>query len=209
MAACLFGSADSARYWQAWVYLGVNLTAAIWTCAYFYRRNPALLERRLLKKETVIAQKLIRGIWRLLAGSSLVLAGYDHRIQWSSAVLKPVPLGLEVLSLLFIAAGHVLFFQVAKANGFAASVIQVEANQPVITIGPYGHVRHPMYLGFAMMTVFTPLALGSFIALPVSMLILPIVTWRILNEEKMLRRALPGYADYCRQTRCRLIPYVW
>ena len=209
MAACLFGSAATAGFWQAWTYLGVNLTAAICTCAYFYRSNPGLLERRLLKKETIFAQKLIMGIWRLLAGLSLVLAGYDHRIQWSSAVLKPVPLGLELLSLLFIGGGHILFFQVVKANGFAASVIQVEANQPVITSGPYGHVRHPMYLGFAMMTVFTPLALGSFIALPVSMLILPIVAWRILNEEKMLRRALAGYVDYCRQTRCRLIPHVW
>jgi protein-S-isoprenylcysteine O-methyltransferase Ste14 len=120
-----------------------------------------------------------------------------------------VPLGLEWLSLLFIAGGHVLFFQVVKRNSFAASVIQVEASQPVIRSGPYGRVRHPMYLGFAMMTVFTPLALGSFIALPVSMLILPIVAWRILNEEKMLRGALPGYVEYCRHTRCRLIPYVW
>ena len=209
MAACLFGSAGSARFWQAWTYLGVNLTAAICTCAYFYRRNPALLERRLLEKETLFAQKFIMMIWRLLAASSLVLAGYDRRVQWSSALLKSVPLGLEVLSLLFIAGGHILFFQVVKTNSFAASVIRVEASQPVITSGPYERIRHPMYLGFGMMTVFTPLALGSFIALPVSTLILPILALRILNEEKMLRRALPGYVEYCRQTPCRLIPYVW
>jgi protein-S-isoprenylcysteine O-methyltransferase Ste14 len=57
----------------------------------------------------------------------------------------------------------------------------VEASQPVITSGPYERIRHPMYLGFGMMTVFTPLALGSFIALPVSTLILPILSLRILN----------------------------
>ena len=147
--------------------------------------------------------------WRLLGASSLVLAGYDHRFQWSRTVLKPVPFWLELLSLLFIAGGHILFFQVVKTNSFAASVIQVEASQPVITSGPYGLVRHPMYLGFALMTVFTPLALGSFIALPVSTFILPMIAWRLLNEEKMLRGALPGYVEYCRQTRCRLIPYVW
>ena len=209
MAAALFGSAGSVRFWQAWTFLAVNLTAAICACAYFHRRNPALLERRLLKKETLIAQKFIMLIWRLLAGSSLVLAGYDHRIQWSRTVLKPVPVGLELLSLLFIAGGHVLFFRVLKANSFAASVIQVEASQPVVTSGPYGLVRHPMYLGFAIMTVFTPLALGSFIALPVSMLIVPILALRVLNEEKMLRRDLPGYVEYCRHTRWRLIPRVW
>jgi hypothetical protein len=59
VAACLFGAAGSARFWQAWTCLGVNLTAAICACAYFYRRNPGRLERRLLKKETIFAQKFM------------------------------------------------------------------------------------------------------------------------------------------------------
>jgi len=32
---------------------------------------------------------------------------------------------------------------------------------------------------------------------------------RILNEEELLRRELPGYAQYCRQTPQRLIPFIW
>jgi len=32
---------------------------------------------------------------------------------------------------------------------------------------------------------------------------------RLLNEEKFLRRALPGYAEYCQRVRYRLIPLVW
>ena len=29
------------------------------------------------------------------------------------------------------------------------------------------------------------------------------------DEEKVLRRELPGYAEYCEGTRYRLIPYIW
>jgi len=54
-----------------------------------------------------------------------------------------------------------------------------------------------------------PLALGSFVALPVAALIAPVIILRLLNEEKFLQRELPGYAEYCRHTRHRLIPWVW
>ena len=32
---------------------------------------------------------------------------------------------------------------------------------------------------------------------------------RLLNEERVLRRELPGYAEYCLRTRFRLIPFLW
>jgi protein-S-isoprenylcysteine O-methyltransferase Ste14 len=54
-----------------------------------------------------------------------------------------------------------------------------------------------------------PLALGSFVTLPAVLLLIPIFMTRLLNEEKMLRRELPGYAEYCQRTRYRLIPSVW
>jgi protein-S-isoprenylcysteine O-methyltransferase Ste14 len=37
----------------------------------------------------------------------------------------------------------------------------------------------------------------------------PIIVLRLLNEEKVLQRDLPGYSEYCRRTPCRLIPFVW
>jgi hypothetical protein len=58
-----------------------------------------------------------------VGGSSLVLAGYDHRIQWSCNILKPVPVGLELLLLLLIVGGSLLFFQVLKTNSFASRVV--------------------------------------------------------------------------------------
>jgi protein-S-isoprenylcysteine O-methyltransferase Ste14 len=95
-----------------------------------------------------------------------------------------------------------------KANRFAASIIQVEAGQTIAAVGPYRLVRHPMYLGVIVTWLATPLALGSDITLPVFALVIPIIIFRLLNEENMLRRELPGYAEYCRHNRCRLIPFV-
>ena len=53
------------------------------------------------------------------------------------------------------------------------------------------------------------LALGSWwTALGSVAIAIPLVL-RILNEESVLRRELPGYADCCQRVRCRLVPFVW
>jgi len=36
-----------------------------------------------------------------------------------------------------------------------------------------------------------------------------ILVLRILNEEKVLARELPGYREYMQKTRYRLIPGLW
>ena len=70
-------------------------------------------------------------------------------------------------------------------------------------------MRHPMYSGSLVLFVFTPLALGSYVALPLFAVLIPIYVIRLLNEEKVLRRELSGYTEYCLHTRYRLIPFVW
>jgi protein-S-isoprenylcysteine O-methyltransferase Ste14 len=47
------------------------------------------------------------------------------------------------------------------------------------------------------------------VAAALSLLVVIPLVLRIRNEEEILRRDLAGYADYCRQTRYRLIPGVW
>ena len=59
------------------------------------------------------------------------------------------------------------------------------------------------------MFIFTPMALGSYYAL-IPFAFLPLIlVLRILNEEKILKRDLEGYKDYCKKIRYRLIPYLW
>jgi protein-S-isoprenylcysteine O-methyltransferase Ste14 len=116
---------------------------------------------------------------------------------------------LSLVSDALVAAGFGFVFWVLKVNSFAGRTITVDAGQKVISTGPYAWVRHPMYLGAIVLWTFTPLALGSWVALPAFVLLIPFYVIRLLNEEKVLRAELPGYSDYCLKTRCHLIPAVW
>jgi protein-S-isoprenylcysteine O-methyltransferase Ste14 len=209
MTALLFLPAGSLKYWPGWGYLAANLVSGLWVYIYFYRRDPQLLERRLLKREKFSEQKLIQILWRALSIVFLVLAGADYRFGWSRGLFGPVPWWLIVPALLIVLVGYHLIFRVFKANSFAASVVQVEAGQAVIDTGPYRFVRHPLYTGSFIIWISSPLALGSFVLTPVFLLLLPILAFRLSNEEKVLRRDLPGYVAYCQRTRYRLIPFMW
>ena len=197
------------HYWQGWTFVGVNLTVTMVFCAYFYQHDRELLARRLLRKEKVIAQRFIMFLMKIVSVIFYVLCGLDNRLGWSQTHLTPVPWWLTVLGQLGYAGGYLLFIPVFKANRFAASVIQTEAGQTVADQSPYRWVRHPIYAVALAVWFWLPLALGSLIALPVAALMAPVIVLRLLNEEKVLQRDLPGYREYCRRTPYRLIPLVW
>jgi protein-S-isoprenylcysteine O-methyltransferase Ste14 len=54
-----------------------------------------------------------------------------------------------------------------------------------------------------------PLALGSLPAAAAALVGLVILVIRTALEDRTLQMELPGYADFARQTRYRLIPGVW
>jgi protein-S-isoprenylcysteine O-methyltransferase Ste14 len=59
------------------------------------------------------------------------------------------------------------------------------------------------------MYLLTPIALGSLWAFPIFSLNIPLLVWRIFNEEKVLLRDLPDYYEYCQKKRYRLLPLIW
>jgi protein-S-isoprenylcysteine O-methyltransferase Ste14 len=209
VAVLMFAPAGSFRFWQGWAFVGMFAVFNAVFVAYFYRRDPRLLERRLQTKEPKREQKQFKVLWVPLWVSTLVLPGLDYRFGWSQALLGGVPVWLTAVSLAIAVCSWLLVFQVLRINSFASAVVQVEAGQKVISDGPYRIVRHPMYSGFALMVLATPFALGSYVALLPAVLLIPVLVFRLLNEERVLRRELPGYAEYCAHTRFRLVPSVF
>ncbi len=209
MAAYLFLPAGSLKFWPGWGYLAAGLLSDLRFHCYFYQHDPQVLERRLLKREKFSQQKLIQTLWKALAALFLILAGGDYRFGWSRHLLGPVPWWLMGPAWLLVLVGFNGGLEVLKANRFAASVVQVEARQVVVDTGPYRFVRHPLYSVALCNWLCLPLALGSFVLVPVSFLIIPILVLRLRHEEKVLCRDLPGYVEYCQRTPCRLIPFVW
>jgi len=164
--SALLLSAGSLRFWQGWLFL--VLMSGFWTFFLIdlMKNDPQLLERRLENKETQPEQRLFQKLWMVISLASFTLAGLDFRFGWSRQRLGPVPVWLVVVGQMIALAGYWLVFWVMKTNSFAASTIQVESGQRVVRSGPYATVRHPMYSGMAVMALGTPLALGSYFALP-------------------------------------------
>ena len=196
------------RFWQGWLYIG--LMSGFWT--YFFvdllKSAPQLLERRMQRRETEPEQKLLLRLVSVILFGAFLLAGVDFRFGWSRA-LGSVPVALVLAGQVIVVAGYWLVFWTMKVNSFASRIIQVEAQQTVIDRGPYAWVRHPMYLGMALSALALPLALGSYIALPLFALLPLLLGYRLVHEERTLCRDLAGYAEYCQRARYRLLPWVW
>ncbi len=204
----LIGPAGSLRFWQGWAFVAMFTVFSAIFCAYFYLRDRGLLERRLHTKETRPKQKQFKRVWVFLWTCTLVLPGLDYRFGWSAAA-GGVPLWLDWACIAIVAVSWLIVFQVMRFNSFASAVIQVETGQKVISDGPYRLVRHPMYSGFAVMILATPVAMGSYVALAPALLLIPVLVFRLLDEEHALCQELAGYAEYCEQTRFRLMPGVY
>jgi protein-S-isoprenylcysteine O-methyltransferase Ste14 len=209
MMAVLFLSAGTFRFWQAWALVGVTFAGQLGVAIYFYRHDPQALARRTLRREEIGVQKVIMFFSKALYAFCFILAALDFRFGWTDAHLGPVPWWVSIAALGVVVLTEFWFVAVLEANRFGSSIIRVEDGQRVAVTGPYRFVRHPMYAGWIARWLAMPVALGSLAALPAFCLIIPIFTLRLLNEEKFLARELPGYSDYCRQTRWRLVPFVW
>jgi protein-S-isoprenylcysteine O-methyltransferase Ste14 len=204
LAVLVFLPAGTIRYRQGWLYYGFISIPSMATLMYLWKHDPALLSRRARKREKQKTQQWIVRLMGILFFAGLVMAGLDHRFQGSA-----VPTTVVLVADVFVFLGYTLIFFVFRENTYASRIIEVEQGQQVISTGPYALVRHPMYLGATVFYLFTPLALGSYWALIPFALLPLLIVFRLLKEETLLRDQLPGYQDYCQNTRYRLVPYIW
>jgi protein-S-isoprenylcysteine O-methyltransferase Ste14 len=66
-----------------------------------------------------------------------------------------------------------------------------------------------MYGGFVFYAIGTALLLGSWTGVTFGLLLIAAIARRAIFEEQTLQRELPGYDDYMRRVRYRLLPGVW
>jgi protein-S-isoprenylcysteine O-methyltransferase Ste14 len=202
--ALLFLPAWTFDYWQAWVYLAVFSAAISAIVIYLIRNDPELLLRRMNNTEKEKSQKIIHFLVNLAFAFVSIVPALDRRFGWSS-----VPVYVVMLGDILVVLGMLIIFFVFKENSFTASTIEVASDQKVISTGPYAIVRHPMYAGGLVYIAGIPLALGSWWGLLMVLLFLPIMLWRILDEERFLIKNLSGYAEYRNKVKYRLIRFMW
>jgi protein-S-isoprenylcysteine O-methyltransferase Ste14 len=199
-----FIPAGTIAYWQAWVYLAVLFLPLVYILSYLIKNDPMLLERRMRTREREKEQQIIVLFSSIVLLFAFVLPGFDFRFGWSN-----VPVWLVFAADFLVLAGYIFIFLVFRENQYTSRVVEVEKDQTVISSGPYAIVRHPMYLGIVFMYVFTPLALGSYWAIIPALFTIPILVFRLLNEEKVLERDLTGYKEYQAKVKYHLFPGIW
>jgi protein-S-isoprenylcysteine O-methyltransferase Ste14 len=207
MAALLFGAAGTFSYWQAWTFLALYFAVSLAITFYLVRNDPALLARRMSGgpfAEKKPAQRIIMSVTSIGFIALLVLPAIDHRLSWSELPAYAVLMGDALVAL-----GWLGIFFVFRENSFSSATIEVAADQRVISTGPYAWVRHPMYATALFMLVGIPVALGSWWGVLVIVAMLPVLIWRLIDEERFLVRNLPGYADYRNRVPYRLVPLIW
>jgi protein-S-isoprenylcysteine O-methyltransferase Ste14 len=207
MGVLLFWPAGTFDYWQAWVFIAVFIVATMVPTVYLAVKHPEVIKRRMTSgpwAETRLAQRLITVGIVLTVIAVGVLSAFDYRFGWSA-----VPTAVVITGDVLVLAGLVLTQVVIIQNNYAAATITVEKDQPVVSTGLYGLVRHPMYVGALVMMVGMPLALASYWGL---LTVIPgffVFAARITDEETALRAELDGYAEYTDKVRYRLVPGVW
>ena len=78
--------------------------------------------------------------------------------------------------------------------------------QKLVNNGIYKYIRHPIYIGDAMLVIGLELALNSWLVI-LGIGLLPVIYKQALDEEAILTKAFPEYRDYKQQTKM-FVPYL-
>ena len=204
IALLLFLPAGTWAYSGAWRFFALLFIPMLIMGIAMLILSPELLSRRLQAKEKRTTQQGVVRYSALIFIVGFVVAGLDFRNGWSE-----LPSWLIYTASTLFVIGYALYGEVMRENIWLARTITVESGQEVITTGLYSLVRHPMYSATVIMFLSIPFILGSLWAVIPFLCYIPIIVIRILDEEKLLRKELKGYTDYCGKVRWRLVPLIW
>ena len=190
--------------WRLYLIGGLILHKAIWEALKIRRRG------RAEGSETNREQPLSLGVRLIKLGKVAALLGLAAQTLWleiwpisdQALALRAVGAAIYTLGLVMAILGRVQLGE----NWSDIETARVLSQQSVVSRGIYRYIRHPIYVGDLLLVTGLELSLNSWLVLGV-ILLMPVVIWKALREEEMLKATLPGYAEYCRQTR-RFIPFI-
>jgi protein-S-isoprenylcysteine O-methyltransferase Ste14 len=208
MGVALFWPAGRIDWWAGWAALAVMAGWIVATAIVIFRFNPGLLAERLGPRRG--AKAWDTAIMSALGGVQLVRylwAGFDQRYGWTGGF----PLAVQLAALAICVLGYAGFVWATASNPFFSQIvrIQTERGHTVISGGPYHYVRHPGYAGAILFELAVPVLLASWGALATGLIGALLLLLRTALEDRALQAELPGYVDYARRVRYRLVPGLW
>jgi protein-S-isoprenylcysteine O-methyltransferase Ste14 len=119
----------------------------------------------------------------------------------SFRVMEPIGSFFQLFGIVLIIESLILHvWSRAHLGQYYAERVEIQPEHKVIDTGPYKHVRHPV------ITSFFGIAAGLFLINPAltTLAALAYTIWDFTRaakqEESLLSKSLPGYADYARRT---------
>jgi protein-S-isoprenylcysteine O-methyltransferase Ste14 len=198
------------RWYAAWIYAIVLIASFALSRVLAARRHADLLAERARFMEHPDAKPWDRVLAPLVGLGSvliLVVAGLDERLDWSPGF------GLTAQGVAFLVtlAGLALGSYALIENRFFSGVVRIQHDRghKVVTGGPYRWVRHPGYVGAALVYLATPVFLDSQWALLPALAFCLVLAVRTALEDRTLQAELPGYREYAHKVHYRLLPGIW
>lgn len=206
--AFLFVPAGRLDYWQGELFF-VSSACLTVSFAILFRKKSDLMNERLKPGPGIKWwDKIILGFFLPFFYAILITGSWDSgRCSWSGAL----PAWMYGLGYLFYFAGLGIFMWAMWINHFFSGVVRIQSDRghTVVENGPYAYVRHPGYVGMIVMTCGMPLCLGSLYALIPAFCATLVLLIRACLEDAALQAELPGYKEYAKRVRWRLIRRVW
>ena len=200
----LFLPAGTLQYPNGWRFCALLFLPMLLLGIILFLKAPALLEKRLHSRENQAAQKQVVGIAALMFMGGFVLAGLDFRFGWTR-----VPVWLINAASILLLVSYGLYAEVMRENAWLSRTVEVQEGQQVVDTGLYGIVRHPMYAVTTILFLSIPLVLGSWISFAAFLIYPVLMAKRIQGEEALLEKELPGYRQYQKKVKYRMIPFLW
>ena len=200
----VFALAGTWRDPWLWAYAGV------WSTATFFAMFGISedLARERFHPPTPGADGVALHFVRAGALAHLVVGALDSG-RWH--LTGPVPPALRIVALAGVATMFGLFFGAMRENRFFSAVVRIQSDRGhrVVDTGLYSVLRHPGYAGLILGVPFSGLALGSWLAAGIGLVMSALILRRVMFEDAFLQKNLDGYAAYARRVQHRLIPGLW
>lgn len=209
MMALFFLSAGRLDLPRAWIFFSLYFASLFFNMVLFLKFNPEIISARseMIRGEMKWWDKLFGVFYTIFLFIMFIVCGLDvGRFRLSSPRME------------FLAVGVVIFFVgwvfVAWAmveNKFFETTVRVqkERDHKVVSTGPYAIVRHPGYAGMILFYCCTPFIIGSLYGLIPALLLAVAFVFRTYFEDRLLYEELPGYNEYAKKVRYRLVPFIW
>lgn len=204
VAVLIFLPAGTFAYFYGWLFLGILFIPMFIAGIVMMFKNPQFLRKRLSAKEKQKDQSMVVKLSGLMFLTGFIVSGLGVRFKW---YMLPVEIVTAATVIFFMA--YILYAEVLRENVYLSRTIEIQENQTVIDTGLYGIVRHPMYGATIFLFLSMPLVLGSVYAFLIFLVYPLIIAKRIKGEEAFLEKELPGYREYKKKVKYRMIPFIW